>query len=259
MKRKSKDLSGQKFTRLTVIKRSHERKIKGRTRIYWLCRCECGKETVVGRDSLISENTRSCGCLQREITQRCEDIVGKTFGRLTVVDKSLKRSKCGHRLWTCRCSCGNYKDVSGISLIAGNTRSCGCLHAEAMRKNTLPDFGSGKNKLYHQYKTKAEKKGRLFDLTEDEFFPMTQQNCHYCGSKPSLDVRIKPNSPAYRYNGIDRVDNTRGYSKDNCVTCCSVCNYAKRSMTHSQFLKWVSSVYHHVVEASEKNERVNNE
>ena len=158
------------------------------------------------------------------------------------------RSKSGHLRWICHCSCGKDKEISGITLRSGKTKSCGCLHSEAMRKNILPNSGSGRNKLFGQYKNKSGKKGRSFDLTEEEFFALTDSDCHYCGSKPSLEIRIKSNSPAYRYNGIDRVDNTKGYNKDNCVTCCSVCNYAKRSMTHEQFLEWIERAYRHVVE-----------
>ncbi len=56
------DLSGQVFTRLTVIKRVElERK-----KPYFLCVCECGTEKIVRSDKLRSGNTQSCGCLQKE-------------------------------------------------------------------------------------------------------------------------------------------------------------------------------------------------
>jgi hypothetical protein len=45
-------------------------------------------------------------------------------------------------------------------------------------------------------------------------------------------------------NGIDRVDNTKGYSVDNCVPCCRRCNVAKADMTPDQFLGWASLVAH---------------
>ena len=58
-----KDLSGKRFSRLLVIKEI------GKTRqrlITWLCVCDCGKETITASSSLLSGNTRSCGCLVRE-------------------------------------------------------------------------------------------------------------------------------------------------------------------------------------------------
>lgn len=56
------DLTGQKFGRLTVLKRAENR---GK-RVYWLCECECGKEKIVSSTDLKCGNTKSCGCLQIE-------------------------------------------------------------------------------------------------------------------------------------------------------------------------------------------------
>lgn len=56
------DLAGKRFGRLTVIEK-HGRCGSGTA---WLCRCDCGNETIVSRNHLVSGNTKSCGCLQRE-------------------------------------------------------------------------------------------------------------------------------------------------------------------------------------------------
>lgn len=55
------DLTGQKFGRLTVLKRVEN---KG-TSIYWLCKCDCGNEKIIRGDSLKQGLTNSCGCLQK--------------------------------------------------------------------------------------------------------------------------------------------------------------------------------------------------
>jgi len=57
-----KKLEGQKFGRLTVIKRSD---ICGKRR-RWVCLCDCGNETIVTTHELTSGHTRSCTCLQKE-------------------------------------------------------------------------------------------------------------------------------------------------------------------------------------------------
>lgn len=59
------DLSGQKFDRLTVIKREENSK-DGHAR--WLCICDCGNTKVINGSNLLNKNVRSCGCLQQEIT-----------------------------------------------------------------------------------------------------------------------------------------------------------------------------------------------
>jgi hypothetical protein len=57
---KYKDLTGQKFTRLTVLRRTGK---KRGTQIEWLCRCDCGNEKIAITRALTSKHTRSCGCL----------------------------------------------------------------------------------------------------------------------------------------------------------------------------------------------------
>ena len=61
------DLVGQKFNKLTVIKRADDYITpKGIKSSQWLCECECGNETVVRGSYLKNGNTKSCGCLQKE-------------------------------------------------------------------------------------------------------------------------------------------------------------------------------------------------
>jgi hypothetical protein len=57
------DLTGLKFSRLTVMKRIGYAKDG---HITWSCLCECGKEIIVPGNSLRSGNTKSCGCLYKE-------------------------------------------------------------------------------------------------------------------------------------------------------------------------------------------------
>lgn len=101
------DLSGKRFGKLTVIKIcSRKGWIKGGTRqaIYWLCKCECGKEIRVRGQSLRVGKTKSCGkkCLL--------SLVGKRFGKVVVVEKlgriGKRNSSYKERHYKCRCDCG---------------------------------------------------------------------------------------------------------------------------------------------------------
>lgn len=64
---KAHDLTGQRFGRLTVSRRVKNNSLN-KTR--WLCLCDCGNEHVVLTASLLRGNTRSCGCIQAEISRR---------------------------------------------------------------------------------------------------------------------------------------------------------------------------------------------
>ena len=79
-------------------------------------------------------------------------------------------------------------------------------------------------------------------MTDEQIKGLQQQPCHYCGGLPanvSCRVEINNTNGEYVYNGIDRVDNKKGYEISNCVTCCFVCNRARRNMTLSDFNGWI--------------------
>ncbi len=70
------NLTGQSFSRLTVVRRLGSNKHSQST---WLCRCECGKEIQTTSGSLRFGNTRSCGCLRSEAAIR-NSMAGVTHG-----------------------------------------------------------------------------------------------------------------------------------------------------------------------------------
>ena len=80
------------------------------------------------------------------------DLVGKTFGRLTVI-KEVERNNRGERCFLCKCKCGNEKIIVGWRLTMKNkpTRSCGCLHKEVV-SNIFKTHGDSNERLYHIYK-----------------------------------------------------------------------------------------------------------
>ena len=82
-----KDISGQKFGRLTALYKLHN--AKGRTK--WLCVCECGNLTYVDVYSLQSGNTKSCGCLHKELASKQLTTHGKSHSRLYTIYNLMKR------------------------------------------------------------------------------------------------------------------------------------------------------------------------
>lgn len=61
---------------------------------------------------------------------------GQRFWRLVVVEEA-GRDKFYNALWKCKCDCGNEVIVRGMSLVNGDTRSCGCIHLERITKHGL--------------------------------------------------------------------------------------------------------------------------
>lgn len=159
-----RDLTGQKFGRLTAIKRDeNEYYTKGGTRIYkWICKCDCGNDVIVERQSLISGHTKSCGCLQaeqqgisiEEYRERYKniqdnngkfiDLTGQRFGKLTVLYRDYNSKK--YTKWVCACDCGNVITVTRNNLISGHTQSCGCI--DSVGESTIAMYLSSKNIMY---------------------------------------------------------------------------------------------------------------
>lgn len=100
------------------------------------------------------------------------------------------------------------------------------------------DEGSFRD-LVRSRKVIANKYDREFDLTNEQLRILFKGNCHYCGIKPkqiwrSRACRRNPKIEPFVYNGIDRLDNSKGYTIDNCVSCCRRCNSAKNKFSVSE-------------------------
>ena len=67
----------------------------------------------------------------------CSSDLGQRFGKLTVIEETDERKHSGRFVWECRCDCGNKVKVSSLSLLNGNTQSCGCGHKEARILNLV--------------------------------------------------------------------------------------------------------------------------
>lgn len=154
----SADLVGQVFGRLTVLERSGSRDGNA----IWACGCLCGGRTVVSTESLKSGNTSSCGCAKRDAGRaKKRDLIGETFGRLTVLAEHPARQN-GKVRWLCACSCGAEKVVNGAALVNGMTLSCGCGQGDGARKrfDELRALRDDQSETHSQRRERREREQR---------------------------------------------------------------------------------------------------
>ena len=168
------------------------------------------------------------------------ELAGQKFNMLTGV-KAAYKNKYGLYMWEFLCDCGNTKITYSHLVTKGKIQSCGCLlHKTHPPYNKLPDGEASFNALLHGYKDDAKRRDLVFALSSEKFRDLTKSTCVYCGVIPLQHTSaLKGRGTPYVYNGIDRKDNTQGYTEENSVACCGVCNKAKRSMSVSQFMEWI--------------------
>lgn len=179
---------GIQYGRGTVVRRLPN---KG-SDVMWELVCLDGVVYSASSSSLVSGNTQSCGCLQRERASqaRLRDLTGSLFGRLVVIEVSRDRSPDGRALWVCRCSCGTTVSVSSHYLLSGDTRSCGCLHREmlsdrssgalnpmyGMKGNKHPNWRGGVTPL-----AEAIRKCLEYKAWRKAVFERDKHTCQLCG------------------------------------------------------------------------------
>ena len=113
---KTIDLTGQKFGKWQVIKRSENKK---NNQIYWVCKCECGTFKEVNGTSLRSGTSTNCGCVRRQkMSNKRQDLGGQKFNSLTVIEKA------NNGKWKCQCDCGDFTYVSTTNLKSGHVKHC---------------------------------------------------------------------------------------------------------------------------------------
>lgn len=90
--------------------------------------------------------------------------------------------------------------------------------------------------LFPMYRNNARKRNIEFKLTTEEFIEICPSNCYYCGNKS---------------NGVDRKYSHIGYVKDNCVPCCSKCNFIKNTTPFDEFVNTIKKMYNKLKEQNE--------
>jgi len=76
---------------------------------------------------------------------------------------------------------------------------------------------------FNIYKHDAKKRNYCFELSFNEFMELWQVRCKYCG----VDIKTI---------GVDRIDNSIGYTKENIVPCCRECNRMKGKLSTKEFI-----------------------
>jgi hypothetical protein len=143
---------------------------------------------------------------------------GDTYGRWTVIEADMAASTSKHLKWRCRCACGVERSVWGDALRSAASTSCGCYNRERVSEvtsarnfkhglSTTPEYASWQHMVNRCQNPKTdcfENYGGRGITVCDRWATSFENFRADMGPRPSLA------------HTLDRIDNEKGYSPDNC-------------------------------------------
>jgi len=195
---------GIKINKWTLLSQKQIINISGKKTLKWECKCSCGTISKVTREDLLKGKSKGC--------RKCagtmpDDISGKIYGQWTVLSCDIK--KLNRRYCNCRCSCGSEYVVAAQTLKNGSSTKC--IECYNVKRDGTSYTG---HVLYQTWKTmhnRCELKSNhsyknygARGITVCKRWDVFNNFISDMGDRPS------------RNHSIDRIDNNKGYSFDNC-------------------------------------------
>lgn len=113
--------------------------------------------------------------------------------------------------------------------------------------------------VYVHYVNNAKQRKIEWELDEQDFKHLITQNCYYCGAEPKQTLTSTYKDKFEAINGIDRIDSSKSYNVNNCVSCCSTCNMMKGTLSKYNFLSQIHKIYNKCIKSSETIENTSND
>lgn len=177
--------------------------------------------------------------------------IGDKFYNLTVI-KTLIRGhhfkNKGH-INLCKCTCGNEVLVPSTYLKTGRSKNCKecSFRNRELNKLQITQIDQVFKRLVLD---RCKKNNIEVTINSKQYENIGKQNCYYCGNSPQKTQRFSNrkyvNTEPMYLNGLDRLDNNKGYILENCVSCCTSCNYSKHILNENEFKEKIIKIYNNM-------------
>lgn len=198
MGRKAADHTGKKFNRLMAVRNTEK---KHGNSFVWEWLCDCGNAHYALPSHVISGSTKSCGCLKRESVIK----KGDRYGLLTAVNKEE-----GSPLWVFDCQCGSRVSLP-VSAVRGSQKSCGCL-----KRKSKPSLTHGMSGT-PTYVSWQQMRYRCAGKDETSKMHYKDRGISVCERWLIFENFLSDMGERPESTSIERIDNSKGYSPENCV------------------------------------------
>jgi transposase len=174
-----------------------------------------------------------------------DDLIGKTFDKLTVIGLSDKSTKNGTRLWECKCECGTIKEIPTHKIKSGEVKSCGKCGRKKRDPNDYP-YGEITIGFWNNIKRNALCRNLEFDITIEfiwELFLKQDRKCALTDIEIRMPSIIYSDRVAtYDAASLDRIDSSKGYIKENVQWVHKYINYMKQDLSEEEFIFFCKKV-----------------
>lgn len=190
------------------------RKVEGKKVADFLC--SCGATCTKNYNYVKTGQTSSCGGCPKKSKNK-KDITGIKKNKLTALSCTGEKSINGDYLWLFQCECGNTTTTTIGRFNYGKTSSCGCVAKESQRNRD--DFHGMRNTP--EYRSWRKMKERCCDPNNKDYKDYGDRGITVCDAWVNdfkqfyTDMGPKPEIEG-EFITLDRIDNSKGYSKDNC-------------------------------------------
>ena len=205
------DFKNKKYGKLTIVDKMG-REFHEQSQVISLC--ECGENFTCKVSDIISGLYKSCGCDVPRLEDCRRDITGQRFNKLTALSP-LYINKDNRVMWRCKCDCGTICVISAKQLSNGKARSCGCYQRSLVTQRNVK-HGLRNTRLYNIW---FGMKRRCYEKNNLSYPQYGGRGITVC------DQWLNDFGTFYEWamtNGyesdltIDRIDNSKGYSPENC-------------------------------------------